>query len=75
MATATGDPQDLPKIDAKRMFLEDLSQEELNTLSDSDLDEIYEEARTKAEEENPDSVSSVLAYETHSRMKKIWKNG
>jgi plasmid replication initiation protein len=75
MATATGDPQDPPKVDAKRMFLEDLSQEELDALSDSNLDEIYEEARTKAEEENPDSVSSVLAYETHSRMKKIWKNG
>ena len=75
MASATGDPRDPPKVDAKRMFLEDLSQEELDTLSDSDLDEIYEEARTKAEEENPDSVSSVLAYETHSRMKKIWKNG
>ena len=75
MAPANNDPQDAPKIDAKRMFLEDLSQEELDALSDSDLDEIYEEARTKAEEENPGSVSSVLAYETHSRMKKIWKNG
>ena len=75
MASANDDPRDAPKIDAKRMFLEDLSQEELDALSDSDLDEIYEEARAKAEEENPNSVSSVLAYETHSRMKKIWKNG
>jgi len=75
MASANDDTQKAPKIDAKRLFLEDLSQEELDALSDSDLDEIYEEARARAEEENPNSVSSVLAYETHSRMKKIWENG
>lgn len=75
MATANDDSQGVPKIDAKRMFMEDLSQEELDALSDSDLDEIYEEARARAEDENPNGVSTVLAYETHSRMKKIWKNG
>jgi plasmid replication initiation protein len=75
MASANDDTQKAPKIDAKRLFLEDLSQEELDALSDSDLDEIYEEARARAEEENPNSVSSVLAYETHSRMKKVWENG
>lgn len=70
----SGDSQDAPRIDAKRMFLEDLTQAELDALSDSELDEIYEEARAKAEKENPNGVSTVLAYETHSRMKKIWED-
>ena len=69
-----GGQQEGPNVDAKRLFLEDLSQEELGSLSDKELDEMYQEARAQAEQENPNAVSSVIGYETHSRMKKLWEN-
>ncbi|MCS3679348.1 plasmid replication initiation protein [Salinibacter ruber] len=69
-ATSTEGPQ----VDGKRMFLEDLSQEEISSLSGSELDEIHEKARNQAEKDNPDAVSSVLAYKTHSRMKELWED-
>jgi plasmid replication initiation protein len=62
-----------PHFDARKMFLEDLSQEEMDSLTEDRLDEIYVKARKRAEEKNPDSQSaSVLAAETHVQMKKIW---
>ncbi|MCS4034843.1 plasmid replication initiation protein [Salinibacter ruber] len=69
-ATSTEGPQ----VDGKRMFLEDLSQEEISSLSGSELDEIHEKARNQVEEDNPDAVSSVLAYKTHSLMKELWED-
>jgi plasmid replication initiation protein len=66
--------QSSPKIDAKRMFLEDLSQEELDGLSEGSLQDIYEKARARAEESNPDAVSSIVAYETYNRMKDLWES-
>ncbi|WP_259248812.1 hypothetical protein [Salinibacter ruber] len=63
-----------PQVDGKRMFLEDLSQEEISSLSGSELDEIHEKARNQVEEDNPDAVSSVLAYKTHSLMKELWED-
>ncbi|WP_259046361.1 replication initiation protein [Salinibacter ruber] len=69
-ATSTEGPQ----VDGKRMFLEDLSQEEISSLSGSELDEIHEKARNQVEEGNPDAVSSVLAYKTHSLMKELWED-
>jgi plasmid replication initiation protein len=71
--TPDREPEGGPSIDAKRLFLEDLTQEELSILSSGEVDEMYEEARTRAEEDNPGAVSSVLAYETHSRMKALWE--
>lgn len=69
-----GGEQAIPRIDAKRMFLEDLTQKELDNLSDEELKSLYEEARANAEEKNPDAASSVLAYKTYNRMKKRWQN-
>lgn len=66
------DNQPLPRINARQMFLEDLTQEELDHLSDDDLEELYEEARSRVEGNNPDAVSSVLAYKTHSEMRRLW---
>jgi plasmid replication initiation protein len=65
--------EDTPRIDAKQMFLEDLAQEELDDLSESDLNRVYKKARDRMKEKNPDAASSVLAYKTHSEMKKIWE--
>lgn len=62
-----------PEVDAKGMFLEDLSQEELSSLSDNELDEIYRKARSQVEKDNPDAVSSVVGYKTHSRMGELWE--
>lgn len=62
-----------PQIDAKRLFLEDLSQDELDRLSSSEVEELYEEAIRLAEQDNPNAVSSILAYETHRHMRRIWK--
>lgn len=61
-----------PEIDARKLFLEDRTQEELSTLSEKKVNSIYQEAQARAEEENPNVVSSVLAYKTHSLMNKIW---
>ncbi|MCS4047562.1 plasmid replication initiation protein [Salinibacter ruber] len=69
-ATSTEGPQ----VDGKRMFLEDLSQKEISSLSGSELDEIHKKARDQVEEDNPDAVSSVLAYKTHSLMKELWED-
>lgn len=68
----SNDDRPTPRIDAKQMFLEDLTQEELDELSESDLERIYKEARGRMEEKNPDAASSVLAYKTHSQMKELW---
>lgn len=67
-----GDQEGKPQIDAKRMFLEELSQGELSSLSDDELDEMHQEAQSRAEEENPDAASSVIAYKTCARMKDLW---
>lgn len=62
-----------PEIDAKRMFMEDLSQGELDSLSSDELDTIYEEACEQAKRDNPGAASSVIAYETHTRMRELWE--
>lgn len=67
------DSGDSPRIDAKRLFLEDLTQEELSSLSSGEVERMHEKARAQAEQDNPSAVSSVLAYETHSRMKALWE--
>ena len=64
---------DTPRIDEQRMFMEDLTQEELSSLSSDELNQIHEEARKEAENNNPDAVSSVLAYQTYNRMKSLWE--
>lgn len=69
---ADGNQDEGPQIDAKRMFLEDLSQGELSSLSDDELDEMHQKARSQAEEDNPDAVSSVIAYKTCARMRDLW---
>jgi len=67
------DTGEKPSIDAKRMFFEDLSQEELSSLSSSEIDAIYQRAQSQVSEETPKAASSVLAYKTYNRMKQLWE--
>lgn len=63
-----------PRFDARKMFLEDLTQDEIDGLEEEELDRIHDEARDQAEANNPNTGSaSVLAAETHMRMKELWK--
>lgn len=64
-----------PNLDVRKMFLQDLTQEEIESLSKSRIDDIYKRARAQAEASNSDTTStSVIAYETHTRMRKIWQS-
>lgn len=47
---------DTPRIDTQRMFMEDLTQEELSSLSSDELSQIHEKARKETENNNPDAV-------------------
>lgn len=63
-----------PRFDPRRMFLEDLTQDEIDDLEEEELDRVHDEARDQAEANNPNTDSaSVLAAETHMRMKELWK--
>jgi len=62
-------------IDPKAMFLSDRTQEELQSISRDELDELHERARSAAEESNPNTESNVLIkQQTYSRMNRIWEN-
>lgn len=67
------DTGEKPSIDAKRMFFEDLSQDELSSLSSSEIDDIYQRAQSQVSEATPKAASSVLAYKTYNRMKNLWE--
>ena len=67
------EPQSPPKLDARVLFLQDLSQEELSHLSDAEIDRIHERAKKNAENNNPGSGKTVLVSETFRDMRRIWK--
>lgn len=66
------DGEEGPNVDAKRLFLEDLSQEELDGLSSGEIEEMYSEAQSEVDAANPEAGDSVIAYKTYSRMKEAW---
>lgn len=69
----SGGADDKPNLNPKKMFMQDLSQEELSDLSGKQLDEIYQEARNRAKRANQGRSSKMLLkQQTHAYMEKIW---
>ena len=52
-----------PRFNLYAMVLSDLSQNELNQLSDSDIKKVIQEAEARAKEHNPEGATSVVASE------------
>ncbi|MFP4229418.1 MAG: replication initiation protein [Salinivenus sp.] len=62
-----------PRLDPKAMFMADLSQEEVDDMDRDRLRALHEEARARAEEENPNTDSEVvLKQRTYALMKARW---
>lgn len=66
-------PSEGPHLNPKRMFMQDLSQEELSDLSGERLDEIYQEARDRAMRTTRDRSGVVVKQTIHAHMRKLWK--
>jgi plasmid replication initiation protein len=67
-------PSEGPNLNPKKMFMRELSQEELSDLSGKRLDEIYQEARARAQRANQGRSSKVLMkQQTLSYMETIWE--
>jgi plasmid replication initiation protein len=67
-------PSEGPNLNPKKMFMRELSQEELEGLSGQRLDEIYQEARARAQRANQGRSSKVLMkQQTLSYMETIWE--
>jgi plasmid replication initiation protein len=65
-----------PRLDPKAMFMADLTQEEVEAVDQSRLEELHSGARAQAEQENPDTESEVvLKQRTYALMKVRWKEG
>lgn len=62
------------QLNARVLFLQDLSQDELATLTDTQIDQLYAKAEKQASKDNPDSGNAVRVMETFRRMKRIWKD-
>lgn len=72
-ASSSEGSQDSPDITPTAMFMSDLTQEEVEQISREQVEELYEEARSRALAENPDTDSNVLIEQrTYSIMKKRW---
>jgi plasmid replication initiation protein len=67
--------QSAPNVDAKAIFKSNLTQEELQSLSETRLEQLYEEARDAAREQHANAgavyVESIAARE----MERIWRDG
>jgi len=61
-----------PKLDVRDIFLKDLSQEEIDSISD--LDALEEEAIRRARSSNPDRSWAVIAYTAAKIMEDLWRN-
>jgi len=66
-------PEETPRLDATSLFQQELTQEELQQVSDKQLNRLREEARHLAEQNNPDRGESVLVIETYRNMKQAWE--
>jgi len=68
--------QKSPSIAPKAMFMADLTQEEVESISRDQVEELYEKSRSKAVAENPETNSEVLIEQrTYTIMKKTWQKG
>lgn len=67
------DSGESPTLDATALFQQDLSQDELKEISDRKLQQLHDQARELAEDNNPDRSESVLVSETYRNMKQIWE--
>jgi len=61
-----------PRLDATALFQQDLSQEELSNITDKELEQLHDQAREVAEDNNPNRSESILVIETYRTMKKKW---
>lgn len=69
----TGKQSDI-RFDVKTWFMKDRTQDEIDSISQEELNELHEKARAEAERKNPNSKKSVIAYETLHMMEREWKN-
>ncbi len=70
----TSPPSEMgPKsVDAKKLFLSDRTQEEIDDLSDPDVDRLYEIAREAIEDAHGDASDTYLESMTAQKMEAIW---
>ena len=66
-------PEERPRLDATSLFQQELTQEELQQISDRELNQLREKARRLAEQNNPGRGESVLVIETYRNMKRAWE--
>ena len=66
-------PEESPRLDATSLFQQELTQEELQQISDKQLNQLREKARHLAEQNNPNRGESVLVIETYRNMKQAWE--
>jgi hypothetical protein len=68
------DRTEAPNIDVMDVFLSDLTQEQIDALSQERLDKLHERAAQQAEQEVPNRSKSVKQSVTLQRMKTLWDN-
>ncbi|MCS4051306.1 replication initiation protein [Salinibacter ruber] len=68
------DRTEVPNIDVMDVFLSDLTQEQIDALSQERLDKLHERAAQQAEQEVPNRSKSVKQSVTLQRMKTLWDN-
>lgn len=62
-----------PEVDGYKMFLMDLSQEELAGVSDTELSEMKVRAKSTVDEQCPDAGSAVRATELYRTLMHMWE--
>jgi hypothetical protein len=68
------DRTEVPNIDVMDVFLSDLTQEQIDALSQERLDKLHERAAQQAEQEVPNRSKSVKQSVTLQRMKTLWES-
>lgn len=56
----------------RTLFLQNRTQEEIESLDDGEIDELIEDAKASAQESNPGAGESVLASEALRLMERKW---
>lgn len=67
------DRTEAPNIDVMDVFLSELTQEQINRLTDETLEELHEHALQQAEQEVPNRSKSVKQSVTLQRMRTLWE--
>lgn len=68
------DRTEAPNIDVMDVFLSDLTQKQIDALSQERLDKLHERAAQQAEQEVPNRSKSVKQSVTLQRMKTLWES-